>query len=57
MMEKCAEQTITNTVGKPRWNAEWNIPEGALKLLMVPERVMLAPGDISGDVMMVEGNP
>lgn len=47
MMERCAEQTITDVMANPAWGAEWNIPDGAVNLLMVPERVMLAPGDIS----------
>jgi len=56
MMERCAEQTVTDVMGKPGWNAEWNIPDGAVKLLAVPERVMLVPEDISDDVMMAEGS-
>jgi hypothetical protein len=55
MMEKCAEQTITDVTERPGWDAEWNIPDGAVRALMVPERVMLAPGDMSDDVMMAEG--
>lgn len=54
MGQGCAEQTITNVIAKPGWNAEWNIPDGAVNALMVPEHVMLTPGDASGDVMMAE---
>lgn len=56
MMQGCAEQTIANTIGKTRWDVELNMLDGAVSALMVPERVMLTPGDASGDVAMVEGD-
>ena len=53
MMERCTEQTIAGAIDKPGWKAESNVVEGAVDLLMVAERVMLAPGD---DVTMVEAS-
>lgn len=53
MMERCTDQTIKSVVDKPGWKAEWNVVDGAVDLLMVAERVMLAPGD---DVTMVEAS-
>ena len=55
MMEKCTEQTITDVTERPGWDVEWNIPDGVVRVLMVAERVMLAPGDVSDDVPMAEG--
>jgi hypothetical protein len=45
MGDRCVEWTVNEAIGKPGWRAEMNIPDGAVKLLMVPERVMLAPDD------------
>ena len=42
MMERCTEQTIAGEIDKPGWKAESNVVEGAVDLLMVAERVMLA---------------
>lgn len=41
MADRCREWTVGEVVKKPGWLAEWNIPEGAAKILMVPEREML----------------
>lgn len=54
MMERCMAQTITVAIGKPAWRADWKITDGAVELLMVEERGMLAAGDISNDVRMGE---
>jgi hypothetical protein len=43
MMDKCVEWTTSEVIGKPAWMAESRIPEGAVKVLMVSERVMLGP--------------
>jgi hypothetical protein len=41
----CAQQTVVDTISKPGWRAETNIPDGAVNLLMVEERGMLPQGD------------
>ena len=41
MLEKCVEWTTVEVVGKPAWMAESRIPEGVVKVLMVPEHIML----------------
>ena len=46
MVDECREGTIAGVAGKPGWNAEGNIVEGAVAMLMVPERGMLTVDDL-----------
>lgn len=43
MGDLCLQLTINEIKENPGWEAEMRIPEGAVKLLMVPERTMLEP--------------
>lgn len=43
MGDLCLQRTINEVKDNPGWEAEMKIPEGAVKLLMVPERTMLEP--------------
>ena len=46
MVEECKAKTIADSVvGMAGWSAEQNIPEGAIGVLMVLERVMLTVAD------------
>ena len=46
MVDECREGMIAGVAGKPGWNAEGNIVEGAVTMLMVPERGMLTVDDL-----------
>lgn len=43
MREKCILLTKDDVIGKSAWNAEKNIPDGAIRQLMVEEHMMLDP--------------
>jgi len=43
MGDLCLQLTINEVKDNPGWEAEMRIPEGAVKLLMVPECTMLEP--------------
>jgi len=43
MTDRCMERTVNEVIGNVGWRSEGKIPEGAVNLLMVPERIMLEP--------------
>lgn len=52
MMEGCRSKTVVGSIaGRPGWEAEGNIVQGAVDLLMVPEGLMLTPDDVRFEMM------
>jgi hypothetical protein len=46
MGDECREATVADVARRPGWNADGNIVEGAVVMLMVPERTMLTVDDL-----------
>lgn len=52
MTERYTELTVNGVIANPGWRAETKISDGAVEVLMVPERDMLEP---AVETMAVDG--
>lgn len=52
MTDRCTELTVNDVIANPGWRAETKIADGAVEVLMVPERDMLEP---TVERMVVDG--